>query len=180
MPAKKAEVTTEDPWDSDKDEAPSWSPEKENNVSDVRDFMTVTWKAGPGYEAPWVVFHFSSLEEALDVMEDDLTDEVKALVLKHARDFQEEYKPAAAKPAARASSGGSSGGWGNKSSSNNSRGSYNRDSNKPKVQFDEDAGYGCEHGEANRVTGEKNGRQWVRWDCPDRECESVFENNRRR
>lgn len=91
------EVTT-DPW-----------AEPSAPVSD-RDFLTVTMKAGSGFDAPWLVFHSNSVEEALASLKHDDLDELMDLAARKGKEFSKVFGgPAVAAPKA---SGGS--GWGGK------------------------------------------------------------------
>ena len=173
MPVKKTDDTpTEaDVW-ADGDEGDALVL---HTVDPNRDMITVSLKGGSGKEA-WIVGHFNSVAEAVDVFSDPEWEELIKLTVERGSELQEAYG-GSAKPTPRASSGRSNSSWGNKSSNNRSNSRYN-DDNKPLVQV-EDGEYFCDHGDAVRETGETNGRSWIRWDCPDRECKSVFENKQR-
>lgn len=94
----------EDPW---KD-----SPKVVEHVgSPDRDGAVITLKAGAGYDAPWIVLHATSQEDAVKQLTDDVHTELMDLVARKAKEFARAFggvPMASGKPAA-------SGGWGGKS-----------------------------------------------------------------
>lgn len=99
----KKENTEVDPWDD----------EPKNPVTVVKgsgpEWATITLKAGTGYNAPWLVFKPSSMEEAHGMMKHEDLDELIDLVARKNKEFEKAFGGpvvASAKPAA--SSGG---GW---------------------------------------------------------------------
>lgn len=89
------------------DEVPdAWVDPKEP-VSE-RDFLTVTLKAGAGYDAPWLVFHANSVEEALETLQHDGLDELMDLTARKGKELAKAFGGPAAASKAPASSGG---GW---------------------------------------------------------------------
>lgn len=82
-----------------------------------RDFLTVTLKAGTGFDAPWLVFHTNSVDEALESLQHEQLDELMDLAGRKGKEFAKAFggsqgfsKPAATtggwkgKPAASSSS----------------------------------------------------------------------------
>lgn len=84
------------------------------DVDPNRDYLTVTLKAGAGFDAPWLVFHFNSLEEAAADLANDLLDEVQTKATGAAKAFQSLYSPVKAAPAAAAKPSGNSSGYNRK------------------------------------------------------------------
>lgn len=104
MVVKKPVETTEDPWE-DKE-----TPRVIEHVgSPDRDGAVVTLKAGAGYDAPWIVLHATSQQDAIDQLSSDVNEELMDLVARKAKEFSKAFGGSAAvsKPA-------SAGGWGNK------------------------------------------------------------------
>jgi len=96
--------TTEDPWGVEQGfstEAPVIEFPNE------RDFLTVTLKAGGGYDAPWLVAHANSVEEALEFLQHEQLDELMDLTARKAKELARAFggAPVVAKPAVGASSG---------------------------------------------------------------------------
>lgn len=80
-----------------------------------RDYLTVTLKAGAGFDAPWLVFHFNSLEEAAsDLSKADLLGEVMSHANVAAKGFQQIYGPAVKAPQPAAKPSGASSGYNRK------------------------------------------------------------------
>lgn len=172
MPVKKTESTEADAWADDND-APDWAADKAP-VSD-RDMITISLKGGSGTQA-WIVGHFNSVSEAIEVLtDDDSWSILMTLTAQRGNELVEAHggsaKPAARASAAPASRGGGS--WGNKSS-----GGAQRSSRKGKVTEDED-GFSCKHGDAVERSGEKNGKRWSGMFCPssDRndQCDPIWD-----
>jgi hypothetical protein len=92
-----------DPWEGKPKD--SWS----NTVIDPeRDFLTVTIKAGAGFEVPWLVFHTNSVTEALETLKHDDLDELMDLAARKGKDFARAFggSQSFAKPAAAPAAGG--------------------------------------------------------------------------
>lgn len=72
-----------------------------------REFLTVTLKAGTGFDAPWLVFHTSSVPEALEALQHSDLDELMDLTARKGKDLAKAFggSQMTAKPAA------STGGW---------------------------------------------------------------------
>lgn len=77
---KKTEETV-DPWqDATQGDALVLHTEDPN-----RDFLTVTLKAGTGFDAPWLVFHANSVDEALESLQHDKLDELMDLTARKSK-----------------------------------------------------------------------------------------------
>jgi hypothetical protein len=143
MVTKKVEPT-EDPWEDDK-------PSVIEHVGNPdREFLTVTLKAGTGFDAPWLVFHTSSVTEALESLQHDDLDELMDLTARRGKELAKAFGGSAgfSKPSA----GGSTG--------------YKKPAAKKPV-YDEDSDtYDCEHGERTWVTGRSGKGPWQAWMCP--------------
>ena len=98
----KKETPEVDPW-VDKAETNFGGP----NLTD-RDFLTVTLKAGGGYDAPWLVFHANSVEEAVGALQHDQLDELMDLTARKGKELAKAFGGLPAPSKAPASSGG---GW---------------------------------------------------------------------
>lgn len=105
----KKETPEVDPWD---DEQPK------NSVTPVvvqtgEGKITVTLKAGAGFEVPWIVRHANTVAEAVEFMQDGQLDELMDLTARKAKEFAKAFggvAPAAV-PKAPSSGGGN---WGSK------------------------------------------------------------------
>lgn len=104
------------------DEEPDAWAEPEVLVSE-RDFLTVTLKAGGGFDAPWLVFHTNSIAEALETLKNDDLDELMDLTGRKGKELAKAFggSPAVSKPAS------SGGGW-NKSKASSGGGSTDQPS----------------------------------------------------
>lgn len=159
---KKVEVS-DDPW-AEKEDARQ-TPDPGDLVFD-RDRLTITLKAGTGYDAPWLVYHAASVEEGIDFLSHERYDELADLTARKGKELAKAFggSQSASKPS-------SSGGWGNKakSSPKKSQGAVEETEN----------GYECEHGEAVEKSGKTNGRKWVGHFCPNTDrsdqCTPAFE-----
>jgi hypothetical protein len=102
----KKETSEVDPWE-DKAETPMQPWELNLHARD-RDFLTVTLKAGTGYDAPWLVFHANSVDEALESLQHDKLDELMDLTARKGKELAKAFggSQSFSKPAA-----ASSGGW---------------------------------------------------------------------
>lgn len=157
----KKEAPEVDPWeDATEGNAPVLHTEDPN-----RDFLTVTLKAGGGYDTPWLVFHANSVEEALASLKHDDLDELMDLTARKAKEFAKAFggPQSASKPSA----GGS---WGNK-----------KPAPKQAVSEPDEEGPECDHGVRNWVTGRSAKGPWFAWMCPaeknDRtKCDPIWAN----
>lgn len=149
----------------------TWADEPTNPVTVVqgssdREYASITFKAGTGYNAPWLVLKPSSMEEAQEMVNHEDLSELLDQIARKNKEFEKAFggAPTSAKPA-------SSGGWGSK--------------NKPAAKSSQgqveetDDGYECEHGEAVYKSGKTNGRKWAGYFCPsrdrDEQCKPAFE-----
>lgn len=89
-----------DPWDTDTD------PMDPGNLKEEldRDRVTVTVKAGAGFDVPWLVFHAKDITQANEFMNAPPGADIITSTVDFSRRFQAAYGPAKA-------SGGSSGGY---------------------------------------------------------------------
>lgn len=89
----------------------AWVDPKEVVID--RDRLTITLKAGGGYDAPWLVYHASTVEEGIDFLTHDRYDELADLTARKGKELAKAFggvAPAAA-PKAPSSGGGN---WGSK------------------------------------------------------------------
>jgi len=115
-----------------------------------REFLTVTLKAGTGYDAPWLVFHANSVDEALESLQHDKLDELMDLTARKGKELAKAFGGSTgfSKPAAAPFSG------------------YKKPAAK-KPAYDEDSDtYSCEHGERAWVTGRSGKGPWYAYMCP--------------
>lgn len=91
------------------DEEPDAWAEPEVPVSE-RDFLTVTLKAGGGFDAPWLVFHTNSIAEALETLKNDDLDELMDLTGRKGKELAKAFGGPVTASAPKASSSGG-GGW---------------------------------------------------------------------
>ncbi len=73
-----------------------------------RDRLTITLKAGAGYDAPWLVYHASTVEEGIDFLTHDRYDELADLTARKGKELAKAFGGPVAAVKAPASSGG---GW---------------------------------------------------------------------
>lgn len=109
-----------------------------------REWASITFKAGTGYNAPWLVLKPSSMEEAQGMVNHEDLSELLDQIARKNKEFEKAFggAPAVSKPAA------SSGGWGAK-----------KPAAKPAVSDDAPE---CEHGERTWV----DKGAWRAWMCP--------------
>lgn len=165
---------TPDVWDEPEDSAPDWSPDKEVREVSDRDRITVSLKGGSGVQA-WVVGHFMSVEEAMDVLNHPEWDDLMKLIAQRGTELQEAHggKAPQAAPAARGNTS-----WGKKTttaSRSSQRGSQGQ------VAWDKEArAFMCEHGEADFKEGESAKGPWAGYFCPepekDEQCKPKWKN----
>lgn len=89
----------------------AWVDPKEVVVD--RDRLTITLKAGTGYDAPWLVYHASTVEEGIEFLTHDRYDELADLTARKGKELAKAFggvAPAAA-PKVPSSGGGN---WGSK------------------------------------------------------------------
>lgn len=137
---KKVEVD-DDPWVEKEDAKQTPAP---GDLVFDRDRLTITLKAGTGYDAPWLVYHAASVDEGIDFLSHERYDELADLTARKGKELAKAFggSAPAAKPAA------SSGGWGAK-----------KPAAKPAVSDDAPE---CEHGERTWV----DKGAWRAWMCP--------------
>lgn len=96
MVAKKEEELP-DPWVDPKE------------VVIDRDRLTITLKAGGGYDAPWLVYHASTVEEGIDFLTHDRYDELADLTARKGKELAKAFGGPVAAAAPKAPFSGS--GW---------------------------------------------------------------------
>jgi hypothetical protein len=107
----KKETPEVDPWE-----------DKENPVTVIKgsggEYASITFKAGSGYNAPWLVLKPSSMDEAKEMVQHDDLEELLDLIARKNKVFEKSFGgiPTPAGPAPKASGGGN---WGNKSKASN-------------------------------------------------------------
>jgi hypothetical protein len=149
-----------------------WATEPKAPVSE-REFLTVTLKAGTGYDAPWLVAHANSVEEALEFLKHPDLDELMDLTARKGKELAKAFggSQSFAKPAA----SGSGGGW-SKPAKQEPAGD---------VEWDPDAEeYTCVHGGAVQRKGESDKGPWTGYFCPQPkgspdQCRPKFLNKKR-
>lgn len=98
----KKETPEVDPWD---DEQPK------NPVTVVRgsggEWASITFKAGPGYNAPWLVLKPSSMEEAKEMVQHEDLSELLDSIARKNKEFERFFGG----PVAAAKAPASTGGW---------------------------------------------------------------------
>lgn len=157
-----------------KKETPEVDPwvEPEAPVSE-RDFLTVTLKAGGGYDAPWLVFHTNSVGEALEALKHDDLDELMDLTARKGKELAKAFggSQGFSKPA-----GGASTGYSKPTASSAPAGA---------VEWDAEAEeYACVHGGAVQRKGESAKGPWTGYFCPEpkesnSKCAPKFLNKKR-
>lgn len=75
-----------------------------------RDRLTITLKAGAGYDAPWLVYHASTVEEGIDFLTHDRYDELADLTARKGKELAKAFGGPVTASAPKASSSGG-GGW---------------------------------------------------------------------
>lgn len=168
MPVKKTDEPTEqDVWADDTEMPAKWAPTDKGWDGNDRDMITISLKGGSGTQA-WIVGHFNSVEEAVDVFNNPEWEELIKLTVERGNELQEAYG-GSSKPAARASAGRSGGSWGSKSKP--AEKSYSRSSGP---QYKDE--YDCDHGERDWVAK----GTWQAWMCPsddkDDKCDPLWAN----
>ena len=129
-----------------------------------RDFLTVTLKAGTGFDAPWLVFHTNSVAEAVESLGHDQLDELMDLAARKGKEFSKAFggSQGFSKPAVASSGTG-----------------YTKPASVPAGKV---SGRSCAHvTEDNPIvkrSGNKNGKDWTGFFCPeadrDRQCTPEF------
>lgn len=164
----KKETPEVDPWE-DKAEVPANEYFKYTGAPD-REFLTVTLKAGTGFDSPWLVFHANSVEEALASLKHDDLEELMDLTARKGKELAKAYSGSQgfSKP-----SGGTSTGY---SAPSVSAGA---------VEWDPDSeDYVCNHGSATQRKGESTKGPWTGYFCPEpkgspNQCAPKFLNKKR-
>ena len=140
-----------DPWeDTDKVDVQA---EYANRPSE-REFLTVTLKAGTGYDAPWLVFHANSVAEALESLKHEDLDELMDLTARKGKELAKAFGGSAgfSKPAAAASTGFK-------------KPAAKKYSDGPVYDEDTDTCL-CEHGPMTWKTGKSGKGPWYAYMCP--------------
>jgi len=119
-----------------------------------RDGAVITLKAGTGFDAPWIVLHATSPQDAIAQMTDDSWDELKDLTVRKAKEFAKAFGGSAgfSKPAASASTGFK-------------KPAAKKSSSGPEYDEDSDT-YSCDHGEMVWKTGKSGRGSWYAYMCP--------------
>lgn len=86
----------------------AWVDPKEVVID--RDRLTITLKAGGGYDAPWLVYHASTVEEGIDFLTHDRYDELADLTARKGKELAKAFGGPVTASAPKASSSGG-GGW---------------------------------------------------------------------
>lgn len=108
----KKETPEVDPWEDDEKAPPRVV---EHVGTPDRDGAVITLKAGTGYDAPWIVIHATSQEDAINQLSSDVNAELMDLTARKAKEFARAFGgPATASAQPKAASSG--GGWGKKPS----------------------------------------------------------------
>ena len=147
--------------------------EKDKETVSEREFLTVTLKAGTGFDSPWLVFHANSVEEAVETLKHDALDELMDLTARKGKELAKAYGGSQAAP--KASGGGS---WGNKTPAAPA-------ASGGAVEWDAEADeYTCNHGVATQRKGESAKGPWTGYFCPQPkgspdQCSPKFLNNKR-
>lgn len=89
----------------------AWVDPKEVVID--RDRLTITLKAGGGYDAPWLVYHASTVEEGIDFLTHDRYDELADLTARKGKELAKAFGGVAPTAAPKAPSSGG-GNWGSK------------------------------------------------------------------
>jgi hypothetical protein len=159
----------------------AWADKEEPNevpyqqivpISD-REFLTVTLKAGTGFDSPWLVIHANSVDEAVETLQHEKLDELMDLTARKAKELAKAYGGSTgfSKPAAASSGTGYS-----KPASQAPAGA---------VEWDPEAEeYTCAHGDATQRKGESAKGPWTGYFCPlpkgdPAQCAPKFLNKKR-
>lgn len=134
--------------------------------------ITVTLKAGPGFEVPWIVRHANTVAEAVEFMQDEQLDELMDLTARKAKEFAKAFggSQGFSKPAGSTSTGFS------KPAASQPAGA---------VEWDAEAEeYTCAHGGAVQRKGESAKGPWTGYFCPEpkesnNKCTPKFLNKKR-
>lgn len=130
--------------------------------------VSVTLKAGTGYEAPWIVVRGKTPTDVLAQLADENFDQlVRTVVPQYAADFVLAFQQVKQQRGGQAQQGQS------QAVQNVVNATGGTVTSKVRT---------CVHGELVRRTGSKNGKTWVGWFCPTPkdtpgQCDPVFENN---
>lgn len=160
----KKETPEVDPWEDENEDA-----EVEQPRPSEREFLTVTLKAGAGFNSPWLVFHANSVEEALESLKHPDLDELMDLTARQGKALEKAYSGSQgfSKPAS-ASTG------------------YKAPSEPAgAVAWDEEEReYTCVHGGAIQRKGESAKGPWTGYFCPQPkgapdQCSPHFLNKKR-
>jgi hypothetical protein len=149
------------------DEEPDAWVEPKEPVSE-RDALTVTLKAGGGYDAPWLVFHANGIAEAIEWLQHEDLEELQDLAARRGKEFAKAFGGPVAASKAPASSGG--GNWGNKAKA--ASGSAERPSGTCSV-------HNCDLVFADGFTKRDGSKVNARVGCPVPKCysDTVWQND---
>lgn len=151
-----------------------WVDPKEVVVD--RDRLTITLKAGGGYDAPWLVYHASTVEEGIDFLIHDRYDELADLTARKGKELAKAF--------------GGSTGFSKPAGSTSTGFSKPASSSEPAepagaVEWDPEAEeYACAHGGATQRKGESAKGPWTGYFCPEpkgspNQCAPKFLNKKR-
>lgn len=185
--AKAAQIAT--------GEIPNPNQKKEGVVTDAEGKVVVTLKAGAAYDAPWIVIHASSLEDAEAQLRNQALKTLMDLTARAATHFGTQFNPTPKKtgPTPPSNSGGGNGGgqqrqsnWGNGGGNRNQGGGNrgggnwgNKGGGGKRTVNAGDPAPNCDHGEMYYEDGtSKRGNYYEIYKCPQNVCDGVFVNNR--
>jgi hypothetical protein len=153
--------------------------ENNPNVPEFKSGITVTVKAGPGYDAPWIVIHATDAEHAAQLISEaqreKLTDAVAGLHNEFAAIelLKRELGATEVKGNGRSYGGGGGGNGGNRSYNGGGGGNSGGGGGGGAAALNgpppnHNLATECRHGEKNFVSGvsQKNNKAWFGFDCP--------------
>lgn len=155
----------------------AWEDKPEGKIYNLgvpdRDRLTITLKAGTGYDAPWLVYHAASVEEGIDFLSHERYDELADLTARKGKELAKAFGGSTgfSKPA-----GSISTGFSKPASSSEPAGA---------VEWDPEAEeYACAHGGATQRKGESAKGPWTGYFCPEpkgspNQCAPKFLNKKR-
>lgn len=137
--------------------------------------ITVTLKAGKGFDAPWIVVRGSSVEEVREVLEDPGLGGLMKRTSEVATYFQDRYTPGSGSDSASRGSGSSG-------RSSYREGGSGRSTSRAAAREDP-PGWApeppeCDHGERVFATGEGKNGTWYAWDCPEKGTDDACRKDR--
>lgn len=139
------------------EETDPWSNEPEKQEVPVNpDLLTVTLKAGTGFDAPWLVAHASGVTHAIEILEHDEWPKLVDLATSRGKEFVRQNGGQSAPRSPANGPGGPS--WSNDT---------NQGSGGSQIAATAVRNGSCPHGQAVYKSGEKNGRPWSGSFCPN-------------